>query len=701
MVLFISQHSLFPFFKDEGQVVRTLSVAAFHYTTGSTDAASVGDVEELAAATAEVLTALYQAAFPGLYELKLIEYGALTDRLVKYKVELYFQDRPDVPTDAQVKAAAVAGFADQALYNRAYLQRLSQMESSLYSTTSSVVFIADNEGILEAQTASSVSDSSEDDDIVRVLAPIVSGLAIFAFLGSMIYARRNLQPLADEEHAALKSKSHSQTQEDATDDGGTMMSDFRTVAFSEDGIEDTVHRTSQQEASDLGSTLDLELEQVMARMNDFEEVSLQDDDDASQSSASATSNLTDYGKHPQSCEAANGNVASSDDETSLGDQEVAHTTMIAAAKAETKKAGNPFTWKWSSSPEASIEAEKGTTTPIEQRKTPPTTTPRLEDDNDALALSDQHSMQSSSPYKGVEAQEDGMIEVVYKDSLEAARSDLGQVKPLKKQMDVPQQQNQITSSKTVKQDLANEAAGVFRKAEIKAKPSIEEKQINRFDKREENSKPEWMNKKLRATGTTNKFETPSRTSSRDSNVVLRHQSSRSTMTTPCSIGTETDSKDCSFRSSTALKDIPKPAWVAMKLRPTSPKSDNMRDQTVSTSAENTGVQDNKHDSSQHSSHTVEEGLQPMTDTAEHYDYDMAEDDLESIEYSVNDDGVPMEGVEVKFEPAWMRKRQVSPVPLQNQEPQVTEDDTPPEPDTSALPEWMRKFHTMGLRKEDD
>ena len=219
--LHISTLPLFYFSKAD-PVVRTLPVAAFHYTTDSTDTASVEEVEELAEATAEVFTALFQAAFPNLFELKVIEYGALTDTIMKYKVELYFHDESEAPTEAQVQAAAVAGFANEAIYNRAYLQRLGQMKSSVYSTTSSVAFIADNQGIMEVQTASASSESTEDNGSAKIYAPIASGLAIFVLLGSMVYARGKLQPSADEEHEALKSsKSYAHT-EDATDDGGTM-----------------------------------------------------------------------------------------------------------------------------------------------------------------------------------------------------------------------------------------------------------------------------------------------------------------------------------------------------------------------------------------------------------------------------------------------------------------------------------------------
>jgi hypothetical protein len=625
-----------------------------------------------------------------LYELKLIEYGALTDRLVKYKVELYFHDDSDAPTDDQIKAAAVAGFADQAIYNRAYMQRLGQMESSVYRTTSSVVFMADNDRIMEAQTAS--SDSSTGDGSANVYAPIVSGLAIFAVLGSIVYARRKLQPVASEEHEALKGKSYSHTHEDATDDGGTMMSDFRTVAFSEDGIEDAIPRSSQQDASELGSALDLELEQVMARMNELEEVSLADDrDDASQSSASSTSNLTDYGKHPQPCGASDENMSDIYG-ASLIDEEVAHATM----KTQKKKGGIPFKWKWSSSTAVS------TTTAEQLNAVTPTTTPSHEENNDTTT--DQHSTQSLASFKELQAQEDGMIEVVYD---ETAHSESDQVESSQEPIAATQRQNKTNTTATVQQALSSEAVTVFLKAETKATPSLEEQQNNRFDKTAENSKPEWMNKKLRAT-VTNKFE-PQLRSSCASNVILS-QYSRSTVTTPCSIGTETDSnvRDCSFRSNTAVKDNPKqPAWVSVKLRPTSPKTDNIhRDKPVSPSTENNGMNDANQDSLQRSSYVVEEVLQPMADI-EHYDYDNAlmqgsiRSGLDSIEdSSLDDDEAPVVGVEVKFEPAWMRKRPVSPVPL-HQEPQVVEEDNHTEPDTSALPEWMRKFHTMGLHREDD
>jgi hypothetical protein len=689
------------YFSEQDPVVRTLPVAAFHYTTSSTDAASVEEIEELAAATAEVFTALFQAAFPDLYELKLIEYGALTERMVKYKVELYFHDESNAPTDAQVQAAAVAGFADQALYNRAYLQRLDQMESSVYSTTSSVAFIADNQGIMEAQTASSEA-TKDDDGSAKIYAPIVSGLVIFAFLaGGGVYARGKLQPSVDEEHAALKSKSYAQT-EDATDDGGTLMSDFRTIAFSEDGIEDTIPRSSKQAASDLGSALDLELEQVMARLHEFEEVSLHDDD-ASRSAASSTSNLTDYGKHDQSCKSP------IEDESNQIDEEVAHATM----RVEPKKLDIPSNWKWSSSQAVSTEGGKDSTPHEDKHRKAPTptatTTSSHEESNDALT--DQLSTASSTPFKGLIGQEDDMIEVVYDATAHFASEQLESSKT------AVQQQNQTTTTtKPVQQVLACDAAAVFRKAETKAKPSIEEKQ----SKKEDYSKPEWMNKKLRPTGSANKFETQSRGSSCASNVILSH-ASRSTVTTPCSISTETDSnvKDCSFRSDTTIKDNPKPAWITMKLRPTSPKTNSMQRAlpvSSSTTSENTDG--------------VEEVLQPMTDKKEHSEYDVAlmkggslrtndydvalmkgdslrTNDLESIEDSLDDDDVtPMNAVEVKFEPAWMRKRPaVSPAPVvvvEQEPPQaVEENQRTQQPDTSALPEWMRKFHTMGLQKEDD
>jgi hypothetical protein len=611
----------------------------------------------------------------------MIEYGALTDTIVKYKVELYFHDESEAPTEAQVQAAAVAGFANEAIYNRVYLQRLGQMKSSVYSTTSSVAFIADNQGIMEVQTASASSESTEDNGSAKIYAPIASGLAIFVLLGSMVYARGKLQPSADEEHEALKSsKSYAHT-EDATDDGGTMISDFRTIAFSEDGIEDSVPRSSRQAASDLGSALDLELEQVMARLHEFEEVSLQDDD-ASRSAASSTSNLTDYGKHDKSCESPN------HDEASQVDEEVAHATM----KVETKKLDIPSRWKWSSTATVSAEGRKDTTSHEEPQKPltlTSTTTSSDEENNDAQA--DQLSTSSSTtPFRQLEGQEDDTIEVGYDETLDAESGQLESSKAVAKQP------NQTTTHTTTKPVFASEAAAVFRKA------SIEEKRINRLDKKEDYSKPEWMNKKLRATGPTNKFETQSHSSSCASNVILSH-ASRSNVTTPCSIGTETDSniQDCSFRSVTTIKDNSStPAWITMKLRPTSPKTNSIQRAmpvSSSTSSENT---------------SVEEALQPKTAQEEHYDYDVAlmkggslrTNDLDSIEDSLDGDIAHMDGVEVKFEPAWMRKRPASPEPpVAEHEPKVVvEENQNPQPDTSAdLPEWMRKFHTMGLQKTDD
>lgn len=123
--------------------------------------------------------------------------------------------------------------------------------------------------------------NGESSRALNIIIPVGSALGVLLLCCGCFFVRRNRRrerlPHSIRDIEA-KIQHHA---EEGTIDGTADLSDARTFTFSEDGIE-KYKRLGMASKSDKSSTIDEELRDAMETLEDFEEVSLQEDDEENQ-----------------------------------------------------------------------------------------------------------------------------------------------------------------------------------------------------------------------------------------------------------------------------------------------------------------------------------------------------------------------------------------------------------------------------------
>lgn len=194
---------------------------------------------ELEAATAKVFDQLYASAFranPG-FEYKGIsiqKYEVLATRLVKYDISIYFNDSGDIPSVTHVNDLAQVGFGTGGEHLAIFLSDVQAMQSPVFSTTTAIHFINNEEELAATQT-----EARKDDGMS--LAVIIAPIAAFVFLLGIFMTwylckhRKNKGGgcLIMEEADAIEVKHNSGHDEviDGTEVSETYVSHFRSHFF--------------------------------------------------------------------------------------------------------------------------------------------------------------------------------------------------------------------------------------------------------------------------------------------------------------------------------------------------------------------------------------------------------------------------------------------------------------------------------------
>ena len=120
----------------------------------------------------------------------------------------------------------------------------------------------------------------EDNDnisrLVDIAVPVASAAAVMVCCLAVFCFRRRRKDRSPQDIYEIDAKIHSA--EEGTYDGTADLTDARTFTFSESGIEKHKRMISMAQRSDRSSTVDEELHRAMESLEDFEEVSLHDDD---------------------------------------------------------------------------------------------------------------------------------------------------------------------------------------------------------------------------------------------------------------------------------------------------------------------------------------------------------------------------------------------------------------------------------------
>jgi hypothetical protein len=261
-----------------------LTVAAFEYTTMSTEKPGKQDFEELARVTAEVFDEMYESFFDKIPEMnygfmELHSYITLTPLLVEFKISSYFHRPSIIPSLTEVEDATSSGFANGAEFYDLYLARLQEMKSNVFSSTTSFRFINTLDGLKEAQqrTSSESHGSWWNENIVKVVVPAATGLvAFFLCICCVRHYREHRRPLTFEELTELEAKPGSRDARSVS--SSTYASDSRTSVFSD-------HTSDKDAALDpklpMSEVRELSLEEELAQiMSELEESSLGDHNEA-------------------------------------------------------------------------------------------------------------------------------------------------------------------------------------------------------------------------------------------------------------------------------------------------------------------------------------------------------------------------------------------------------------------------------------
>jgi hypothetical protein len=263
---------------------RSLTVAAFEYTTTSAEKPGRQDFEELARVTAEVADVMYESFFDKIPEMdfgfmELHRYIALTPLLVEFKISSYFHRPSLIPSLTEVEDVASRGFVNGAEFYDLYLARLQEMKSSVFSGTTSFRFINTLDGLQEAQerTSSESQSSWWNNHIVKIVVPAAAGLvAFFLCIFCVRHYREYRRPLTFEELEALEAKSGSRDARSVS--SNTYASDYRTSVFSDHTFDKDATLDPRLPVSEVRElSLEKELAQIMSEL---EEVSLGDHDEA-------------------------------------------------------------------------------------------------------------------------------------------------------------------------------------------------------------------------------------------------------------------------------------------------------------------------------------------------------------------------------------------------------------------------------------
>jgi hypothetical protein len=122
--------------------------------------------------------------------------------------------------------------------------------------------------------------SSDSANSLEVLIPIASAVGVLVCcLWGFVCLKRRRKEVSPEQFKAYQQKVR--RVEDDTVDGTADLTDARTFAFSEDGIE-RHQRLGRSARSDKGSHMEDELREIMESIDEFEEVSLHEEDEENQ-----------------------------------------------------------------------------------------------------------------------------------------------------------------------------------------------------------------------------------------------------------------------------------------------------------------------------------------------------------------------------------------------------------------------------------
>ena len=113
---------------------------------------------------------------------------------------------------------------------------------------------------------------------MNLIIPIGSALGVLLLCGGFFIVHRNRREKTPEDIREFEAKIQHHAEE-GTMDGTAEMSDARTFTFSEDGIERYKRQLALTGRDDKSSTVDEELRGAMESLEDFEEVSLHEDED--------------------------------------------------------------------------------------------------------------------------------------------------------------------------------------------------------------------------------------------------------------------------------------------------------------------------------------------------------------------------------------------------------------------------------------
>ena len=256
-------------------------MVAFEYQTTSKATPSQEEYEELAQVTADVMDELYEWFYSEVAEVdyyftNVEQFTVLAPRALKYGVSLYFKLPSYIPTTTELDAIATQGMAQDAEFARLYVGHLRQMNSPVFSTTTSIRFINDEEEVEEV-TVKPIFGTSKN--LVPIIVPSVLGAVLLCFCCVLYrYCIGESRAMTMDELRDLEYKASNKR---ANEDGesSTYVSDYRTATFSED--HHTVRRIDTQDHGDDDNkslkSMTTEMEEVMDNIKNLEDVSLDDE----------------------------------------------------------------------------------------------------------------------------------------------------------------------------------------------------------------------------------------------------------------------------------------------------------------------------------------------------------------------------------------------------------------------------------------
>ena len=237
---------------------RTLPLVAFHYKTTSLQEEEKRDWIELTRVTAEVLDEMFEMHFRNIEHVDYVwtevgKYSALAPRILKFGVDVHFHLPQRIPSTSEIENILKKEITKGSDFHLLYLDRMKSMKSPVYSTTKDFEFIHDPDE-LESLLQEEEQKKLWEEKIVYI--PFFIAACCLALVCCYVgCSGRREEQTAPRDISSTKDKD---VENQSHGDSETMVSDFRTCVFSDDGASQVDKSTPKAENKKISGENNLE-----------------------------------------------------------------------------------------------------------------------------------------------------------------------------------------------------------------------------------------------------------------------------------------------------------------------------------------------------------------------------------------------------------------------------------------------------------